>query len=214
MGEMKGSGVRRIPLERKHNAPNYIHVDAAPFGGFLAYADGQVAQLLNQQIQKFDSIAVSGHKFFGFDEPMGIFISTKQAFDNLNPLHVNYLNDAVPTITCSRSALGPLKFWWKINSTPISTFRSIANVMLSDSDYLERRLRNVGIMAWKNSNSNTVFFERPNEEILAKYDLAADESPQLGKLAHFLILPHVHKPLIDSFVEDMNRWKQGSVGVK
>ena len=155
------------------------------------------------------SITVSGHKFFGFDEPMGIFISTKEAFNNLNPFHVNYLNDAVPTITCSRSALGPLKFWWKINSIPISKFKATANAMLRDADYLEQKLRNSGIKVLKNPNSNTIFFERPDQEILGRYDLAPDESPTFGKLAHFLVMPHVHKPLIDSFVRDMRRWKHG-----
>ena len=126
-----------------------------------------------QQIQKFDSIAVSGHKFFGFDEPMGIFISTKEAFNNLNPFHVNYLNDAVPTITCSRSALAPLKFWWKINSVSVDEFKAMANEMLRDADYLEQSLRGAGIKVWKNPNSNTVFFERPDQEILGKYRLGS-----------------------------------------
>jgi histidine decarboxylase len=206
-------GVRTI-LKRKHKGPNYIHLDAALFGGFLAYADGELPRMLNQQLQKFDSIAVSGHKFFGFDEPMGVFISTRQVFEHLNPLHVNYLNDAVPTITCSRSAVGPLKFWWKINSTPLSKFRSVARAMLSDAAYLEQKLQSVGIKVWKNANSNTVFFERPTADVLMKYDLAADENPRLGKLAHFLVMPHVHRPLIDRFVVDMNHWKNGSTGGK
>jgi histidine decarboxylase len=202
------AGVRAI-LAKKHKGPSYIHLDAALFGGFLRYADGERSRLLDQQIQKFDSIAVSGHKFFGFDEPMGVFVSTKDAFDRLNPLHVNYLNDAVPTITCSRSALGPLKFWWKIKSTPPSKFKSIAERMLRDADHLAERLRAAGISVWKNPNSNTVFFERPSKEILEEYDLAVDESTRLGKLAHFLVMPHVKRPLVERFVADMRRWKQG-----
>jgi histidine decarboxylase len=201
--------IRKI-LQSKHKGPSYIHLDAALFGGFLAYTDGDAARLVYQQIQKFDSIAVSGHKFFGFDEPMGIFISTKEAFNNLNPFHVNYLNDAVPTITCSRSALAPLKFWWKINSVSVDEFKAMANEMLRDADYLEQSLRGAGIKVWKNPNSNTVFFERPDQEILGKYDLAPDESPNFGKLAHFVVMPHVHKPLIDGFVEDVKRWKDKS----
>ena len=98
------AAIRKI-LAEKHKGPEYIHLDAALFGGYLPYLGGEAAGLVNQQLQKFDSIAVSGHKFFGFDEPMGIFITTKEAFGNLNPFHVTYLNDAVPTITCSRSAL-------------------------------------------------------------------------------------------------------------
>jgi histidine decarboxylase len=122
---------------------------------------------------------------------------------------VNYLNDAVPTITCSRSALGPLKFWWKIRSTPPSKFKSIAERMLRDADHLAERLRAAGISVWKNPNSNTVFFERPSKEILEEYDLAVDESARLGKLAHFLVMPHVKRPLVERFVADMRRWKQG-----
>lgn len=75
--------IRRV-LKEKHRAPVYIHSDAALFGGFFPYLDGNVAQVVNRQIQKFDSIAVSGHKFFGFDEPMGIFICNQETFKNLN----------------------------------------------------------------------------------------------------------------------------------
>jgi histidine decarboxylase len=194
-------------LKAKHKGPHYIHLDAALFGGYLIFVDGEAAKLVNQQLQKFDSIAVSGHKFFGSDEPMGIFISTKEAFDNLNPFHVPYLNDAVPTITCSRSGLAPLKFWWKIKSTPLTAFHAVANEMMSNSAYLVEKLDAAGVKNWRNPNSNTVFFERPAEEIMRRYDLAPEESPTFGKLAHFIVMPHVHKQLIDQFADEMKGWK-------
>jgi len=203
------TAIREV-LKAKHQGPQYIHLDAALFGGYMPYVDGEAARLVNQQLQNYDSIAVSGHKFFGSDEPMGIFISTKEAFDNLNPFRVAYLNDAVPTITCSRSALGPLKFWWKIHSTPITKFRAIANDMMSNTDYLVKQLAAAGVRYWRNPNSNTVFFERPDDAILAKYDLAPEESAKFGKLAHFIVMPHVQKPLIDRFFRDMWRWKSQS----
>ena len=200
------AAIRKI-LAEKHKGPEYIHLDAALFGGYLPYLGGEAAGLVNQQLQKFDSIAVSGHKFFGFDEPMGIFITTKEAFGNLNPFHVTYLNDAVPTITCSRSALDPLKFWWKLHSTRMDQFQAISTKLLSNADYLLEKLQSAGVKAWKNPYSNTIFFERPPVEILGKYDLAPDESPVFGKLAHFIIMPHVNKKLMDGFVRDMASWK-------
>ncbi len=200
------AAIRKI-LAEKHKGPEYIHLDAALFGGYLPYLGGEAAGLVNQQLQKFDSIAVSGHKFFGFDEPMGIFITTKEAFGNLNPFHVTYLNDAVPTITCSRSALDPLKFWWKLHSTRMDQFQAISTNLLSNADYLLEKLQSAGVKAWKNPYSNTIFFERPPVEILGKYDLAPDESPVFGKLAHFIIMPHVNKKLMDGFVRDMASWK-------
>lgn len=198
--------IRRI-LQSKLKAPSHIHLDAALFGGYLAFAGSDLSRLVNQQAQKFDSISVSGHKFFGFDEPMGLFITTKETFNNINPMHVNYLNDAVPTITCSRSGISPLKFWWKIRSTPVADFREKADRILQNAEYLSWKLGEAGIRVWKNPVSNTVFFERPDPAVLGKYDLAPDESPVFGKLAHFVVMPHITRSLINSFVGDMRAWK-------
>lgn len=199
-------GIRRV-LKEKHRAPAYIHSDAALFGGFLPYLGGDAAHLVNQQIQKFDSISVSGHKFFGFDEPMGIFICTQKTFRNLNPFHVPYLAGAVPTITTSRSGLDPLKFWWKIKSTSSERFQAAAEGILNNAKRLRDDLEKAGIKVWKNPNSNTLFFERPPEDVMKKYDLAPDESPVFGKIAHLVVMPHVDRKLIDSFVRDMKEWR-------
>lgn len=209
--------VRKI-LKEKHKEHAYIHLDAALFGGFLPYLDGDASQWVNRQINEFDSIAVSGHKFFGFDEPMGIYISTKAAFENLNPNPIEYLDDSVPTITCSRSALASLKFWWKIKCTPPERFKEQANAILDNAQYLLDCMKNAGIKAWKNPYSNIVFFERPSKnlqkkkDIQKKYDLAPGKIKGLGleeslDVAHLVIMPHVDRELIDSFVQDM----QGSV---
>lgn len=195
------AAIRRV-LRARHPGPVYIHLDAALFGGFLPYADGEGWKLVNQQIQQFDSIAVSGHKFFGFDEPMGIYLSTQTAFDRLNPFNVAYLNDAVPTITCSRSAINPLKFWWKIHSTSRSAFRSAANGMLQGAESLLERLSAAGIKAWKNPYSNTVFFQQPSAAIMQRYDLAPEADPAFGKVAHLIVMPHVGK-VLDEFVKAM-----------
>jgi histidine decarboxylase len=202
------AAIRKV-LQEKHKAPAYIHSDAALFGGFLSYLEGEAAQLVNQQIQKFDSIAVSGHKFFGFDEPMGIFIANQKTMKNLNPFNVPYLGGAVPTITTSRSALNPLKFWWKINSTSFEKFRENAREMLITAKYALNHMQEAGIRTWNNPLSNTLFFERPPENIMKEYDLAPDESPVFGKIAHLVVMPHVDKALIDRFINDMKRWKAG-----
>jgi histidine decarboxylase len=72
-------------------------------------------------------------------------------------------------------------------------------------------MKNTGIKAWKNPYSNIVFFERPSKAIQKKYDLAPGEIEGLeGHLdvAHLVIMPHVDKELIDSFVHDMQEWKE------
>jgi histidine decarboxylase len=138
---------------------------------------------------------------------VGVFICTRETFSNLNPFEVPYLAGAVPTISTSRSALGPLKFWWKISSTSMGDFQILARNSLNNAEYLLQSLAEAGVRVWKNPYSNTLFFERPSAAVMKKYDLAPDESTQFGKIAHFVVMPHVDRKLIDSFVLDMKEWK-------
>ncbi|MCX5681559.1 MAG: aminotransferase class V-fold PLP-dependent enzyme, partial [Candidatus Omnitrophica bacterium] len=125
-------------IRKKKPIAVYRHVDAALFGGYLPFT--KYRGLVNRKVMHFDSIAVSGHKFFGFDEPTGIFITTKKTLSQINPFKVAYLNQAVPTITCSRSAISPLKFWWKIKKTGLKGFQEQAKGILANAQYLEDQL--------------------------------------------------------------------------
>lgn len=49
-----------------------------------------------------NSIAISGHKFFGMDEPAGLFLTTMEVKENQNPFNITYLNGSMPMINCSR----------------------------------------------------------------------------------------------------------------
>ncbi|GGZ88291.1 aminotransferase class V-fold PLP-dependent enzyme [Novosphingobium arvoryzae] len=189
-------------LAHKRPVAVYRHADAALFGGYLPFTDH--ADLVNQQICGFDSIAVSGHKFFGFDEPLGLFITLPEVLQRQNPFHVSYLNAAVPTISCSRSALGPLKFWWQIHKVGIEGYRRNAALILKNAIYLKHRLDEIGYPAWRNEFSNTVYFRRPSDWIMRKWNLAPDEDVRLGgKLAHDIVMRHEGMHLVDRFILDL-----------
>ena len=169
-----------------------------------------VASFLHSQawpvarVVPFDSIAVSGHKFFGFDEPMGIFITTKKTLKATNPFKVAYLNEAVPTLTCSRNALSALKFWWKIQKTGLKGFEKQAQAILANAQYLEEQLNKIGYKAWQDDYSNTVYFRRPGENIMKKYTLAPEYDEQLGgKMAHIVVMQHTTREIIDEFIKDL-----------
>lgn len=192
-------------LKKKKPPAFYIHLDAALFGGFLPYLKGDVKNIVSQKIMGFDSIAVSGHKFFGFDNPMGIFVTTKNVFEHINPFRVEYLAGAVPTISCSRSALASLKFWWKLNTVAPDFFAKEAASLIANAIYLHNNLRKSGIRAWRNNHSNTVFFARPSEAIMKKYSLAGEVSKEFGALAHIVVMQHVDKEKIDQFISDISK---------
>ncbi|HQP91778.1 MAG TPA: aminotransferase class V-fold PLP-dependent enzyme, partial [Candidatus Omnitrophota bacterium] len=165
-------------IKKKNPIAVYRHVDAALFGGYLPFTD--YADMVNRKVVHFDSIAVSGHKFFGFDEPMGIFITTKETLGQINPFKVAYLNQAVPTITCSRNALSALKFWWKIQRTGIDKFRLQAKSIMDNARYLEAQLNKIAWPVWREELSNTVYFKRPSDAVMKKYGLAPESDARLG----------------------------------
>ncbi|MCX5715285.1 MAG: aminotransferase class V-fold PLP-dependent enzyme [Candidatus Omnitrophica bacterium] len=193
-------------LRRKKPVAVYRHVDAALFGGYLPFT--RYKDLVNRKVFHFDSIAVSGHKFFGLDEPMGIFICTKKTRSALNPFKVSYLNQAVPTITCSRDAVAALKFWWKVKKTGMSGFKEQANAILANARYLEAQLKKIGWPDWRNDFSNTVYFRRPSADVMKKYQLPPEVDPRLGgDLAHIVVMQHISRDVIDQIVNDIKTCK-------
>ena len=191
-------------LQKKKPVAVYRHLDAALFGGYLPFS--KHSDLVNRTKHHFDSISVSGHKFFGFDEPLGLFITTKEVLSRQNPFKVPYLNDAIPTITCSRSSLGPLKFWWKIQKTGLDGYQKQTEQILANADYLKQRLDEMNYPSWKNDFSNTVYFKRPSQWVMKKWDLAPDNDPRLGgDLAHEIVMQHESKDMIDQFLADLQK---------
>jgi len=180
----------------------YRHVDAALFGGFLPYTEHR--DIVDRTVHPFDSIAISGHKFFGMDEPAGLFITTMEIKENQNPYSVTYLNGSMPMINCSRSAMAPLKFWWLIRHIGIEGFTEQAAGMLERAAWLKDELDTLGWQAWLEPMSNTVYFTRPPQEICEKYSLAPDFDERLGgELSHIIVMQHVTKEGLQYFLDDL-----------
>ena len=180
----------------------YRHVDAALFGGFLPYTE--YADAVNRKVQPFDSIAISGHKFFGMDEPAGLFLTTMEMRQSQNPYHVAYLNGDMPMINCSRSAIAPLKFWWIIRHTGLDGFTEQATGMLERAKWLKAQMDEMGWPAWLEPMSNTVYFKRPNEEIMEEFALAPDYDDRLGgELAHIVVMQHVTTEELEVFLRSL-----------
>lgn len=180
----------------------YRHLDAALFGGYLPYT--KYRDLINRKVNPFDSIAISGHKFFGLDEPAGFFITTRDVKDNQNPFEVTYLNCSMPMINCSRSALSPLKLWWILEKTDRESFTKQTEAMLENAMWFKEKLDELKWPAWLEEMSNTVYFKQPKEELMLKYDLAPDYDERLGgDLAHIVVMQHVTKERLQRFMDDL-----------
>ena len=182
----------------------YRHIDAALFGGYLPYTEYR--DVLNRKIHPFDSIAISGHKFFGIDEPAGFFLTTLDVRNNQNPFEVSYLNCSMPMINCSRSAMIPLKLWWILQHTSREDFEKQTALMLENAVYLKKEMDKIGWDAWLEPMSNTVYFKAPSRAVAEKFDLAPDWDDRLGgALAHIVVMQHVTKELLDILLAELSK---------
>ena len=189
-------------LAKHPSIPVYRHIDAALFGGYLPYT--KYKNVTDRRVQPYDSIAVSGHKFFGLDEPAGFFLTTKEVLDNQNPYEVSYLNGSMPMINCSRSAVSPLKFWWIFQHTSKESFTEQAESMLECAAWLKDAFDRMGWPAYLEPMSNTVYFKRPPESIVSEYGLAPDFDERLGgALSHIVVMQYVTRERLQKFLDDL-----------
>lgn len=189
-------------LERHPEMAVYRHVDAALFGGYLPFTDYR--DMVNRQKTNYESISISGHKFFGIDSPCGLFITTRDVYDNQTTYDIPYLNANMRMINCSRSGIEPLKFWWLIQTVGDKGWTEQATRIMENTHYLKEQLTSIGVKCWNNTYSNTVFFTRPSDAIVRKYNLANSHDKNFGgNLSHVVVMQHVTKEAIDGFISAM-----------
>lgn len=189
-------------LARHEGMAVYRHVDAALFGGYLPFTEYK--DLDDRRKTGFDSISVSGHKFFGIDSPCGLFITTRDVYDNQSTYDISYLNANMRMINCSRSGIEPLKFWWLMKTVGDEGWTEQAARIFENTRYLKSELKRIGWPYWNNEYSNTVIFRRPSAKVVRKYNLACGEDAAFGgKLSHVVVMQHVTKDSIDRLIADL-----------
>lgn len=180
----------------------YRHVDAALFGGYLPFTPFKY--MVNRKEMDFESICISGHKFFGMDSPCGLFITTRHIYDLQDTYDVPYLHADMRMVNCSRSGIEPLKFWWLIKTVGDKGWTEQALKIRVNTEYLKSKLNSIDVPNWNNVFSNTVLFRRPSDAVVKKYNLACGNVPAFGgPVSHVVVMQHVTKAAIDELVADL-----------
>ncbi|PRQ07868.1 pyridoxal-dependent decarboxylase [Enhygromyxa salina] len=203
----------------------YVHVDAALFGGYLPHTPF-AARLWQRKdgsssgAPRYDSIAVSCHKFFGFPSPAGLFISTHAAFAQFHELFSQvhdpeYLQQVPGTITCSRDAVKPAEFVFFSTDRAFARQRDDAEQILRDTSYVYDQMQThfPELSPVRASPlSNTIYFRQPSEEIVDAYTLATMTIAHEGKRephAHVIVMPHATREILDNFLTDLEHERAG-----
>ena len=197
---------------------SFLHLDAALFGGYLPYTAhaGEVAcqSLTNPSRLRYDAIAVSCHKFFGFPSPAGLFITTASHFDEFNryfsKIHnPEYIHQVPGTITCSRDAVKPAEFYYFSTRPAFDKLTMDAEGMLLNTNYFYQQMQSRFSQlepTRANSLSNIVYFRSPSDRIIQKYSLATMHltiNGQIHDYAHVVVMPHVSTQILEEFMQDL-----------
>jgi glutamate/tyrosine decarboxylase-like PLP-dependent enzyme len=199
---------------------SYLHLDAALFGGYLPFTP-QVGEVSYQAQAgappaRYDSIAVSCHKFFGFPAPAGLFITTKSRFDEFNELfsrihNPEYLDQVPGTITCSRDGVKPAEFYFFSTPEAMEKLAEDAWAMLQNTSFLMEQMQ-THLSDWQpsraNDLSNTVYFRKPSDRLVKKYSLATMRlglGHQQRDCAHVVVMPHANRKVLTEFLTDLEK---------
>jgi len=188
----------------------FYHADAALFGGYLPFYSALGKPEIDFTKFPFDSIAVSGHKFFGSPIPLGIFLIRQNYTAVLGGEFIEYIHSHNLTIPCSRSALNTLIFWWIIATTSKQEFDRQTHQILDDAHYLYTQLRLRDYPVWLNPYSNTVYFKAPSSRICSRWTLPTLTCKRLGALAHVVVMQHVTRDKINEFLQEFDRERYSS----
>ena len=173
---------------------SYIHCDAALCGMTLPFIDGAPVYDFRAGI---DSISISGHKFIGSPIPCGVVLAKRHYVERI-ARSIEYVGTLDTTLTGSRNGITPIFLWYAIRKNGREGFRRQVAECLANAEYAVRRLREIGVEAWRNPFAITVVFPRPPASVLEKWQIAVQ-----GDRAHIILMQHVTRAHIDELVEDM-----------
>jgi len=199
-----------IEILQQLNIPKnkyFIHCDGALFAMFLPFLETNNGCIVDFT-KSIDSLSISGHKFLGCPMPCGVMMTRKHLMEPLlKP--IEYLNSVDSTITGSRNGLSSLFIWNSIVTKNVDGFTCDVKITMENARYLETELKKMGISAFRNSLSSTVYFEKPSDEFILKWQLAC-----VGNIAHAVVMPSVDKEKINLFLNEISKLNFGLKCVK
>jgi histidine decarboxylase len=172
----------------------YIHADAALSGTYSALLNPKPSFDFEDGC---DSIAISGHKFLGSPIPSGVVVVKKSNRDRIARA-VSYIGSLDTTITGSRNGHSPLFLWYAIKTLGIEGLKKRAEHSLNVAQYATERLREIGIDAWRNTDSITVVIPSLPEHLSKKWQLAVEDD-----ISHLICMPNVSIEQINHFITEL-----------
>lgn len=174
----------------------YVHADAALGGMILPFLkDVPSSHKFSEKL--FDSVSVSGHKMPGTPIPCGAIL-TQEWVNGRLATDIEYLGSKDTTLSGSRSGLAAILLYHAITDRSHREWEEIAESCINRAEYLRNQLTAHGVQATRNSLSNQVWFDKPMESIVKKWQLSC-----IGEEAKVSIMPNHKIDQIDELIQEI-----------
>ena len=195
MGEAVDSTSRINAVLVRHQVRHrHLHVDGA-LSGFPLALDGG---LQFDAVSGVDSIAVSGHKFFGTPIPCGVVLMRDSI--RTQGRYISYTAAPDTTVSGSRCGQAAALIWYAIAKYGAAGHRARADGARALAAYTADRLTEIGWPAWRHPDAFTVVLRTPPEPITRKWMLSTGED---GDWSHTVVMPGISRAQVDAFVSDL-----------
>ena len=178
--------------------PNYVHCDAAFFGGMLPFIeDVNMASVMGG----VHSISISGHKFLGTPFPCSIFMASASVFEFVKEMstYVDVVGGTDYMMGGSRSGHAPIFLNHALKTVGRSALSEQVADCLSNAEHLVEKARKLGIHAYRaNRLSPIVVFPRLHPDVRTKWGLACQ-----GKQCHVVVMPQTTREMLGMFLMDV-----------
>jgi len=180
-----------------------LHVDAA-FGGFI-YPFTHPNSSFTFQNQYITSFTIDAHKMMQTPYGTGIFLIRKGFMQYVCTQEAQYVTGKDHTLCGSRSGANAIAVWMILHNHGSEGWKIKMQSLLDRTTELCHKLDTLGIEYYRNSSLNIIAIKAKNISrfIAEKYILVADAQGREPKWWKIVMMPHITRGTIDSFMNDL-----------
>lgn len=181
-----------------------LHIDAA-FGGFIyPFSNPKSAHHFGNP--RVSSISIDGHKMLQTPYGTGIFLIRKGFMQYVTNNGAQYVPGLDYTLCGSRSGANAVVIWMLLMNYGAEGWKGKMDELIQRTDFVCDGLDALGIEYYRNPFINivTIRANQINREVAQKYELVADTYEGHPSWWKIVVMDHVSKPLLSSFLKELS----------
>jgi tyrosine decarboxylase/aspartate 1-decarboxylase len=180
-----------------------LHVDAA-FGGFI-YPFSNPGSSYTFRNPYITSITIDAHKMLQTPYGTGIFLIRKGYMEHVRTSEAQYVAGMDHTLCGSRSGANAVAVWMVLHSYGSEGWKTKIKALLDRTSDICYQLEELGVRYFRNPHLNIIAIHASSvsRAVAEKYCLVADSYERAPLWWKIVVMPHITRGTIDSFVNDL-----------